>query len=123
MTAIVGQYKTQVISNPKDTASLYGFECGNVRIQLLTPQDFLNLTYVEAKDEYLLEFNPISEDQVCGYVIVFRVYLEDYESVSTQHQPYNETLEMSLIVQSAINEPPYFISPLDEIFPAQIQLS
>ena len=50
---------------------------------MLTPQDFLNLTYVEAKDEYLLEFNPISEDQVGGYVIVFRVYLEDYESVST----------------------------------------
>ena len=64
-----------------------------------------------------MDFAPISESQVGGYVAEFRAFLEDYESVSGSHKPASTIFEMSLIVDTAINDPPYFDPPLDDSFP------
>ena len=54
MSAIVGETKQQTFTNPTDTASLTGSNCGEVRVQLTTSYEFLSLTYLTDTDEYLI---------------------------------------------------------------------
>ena len=76
------------------------------------------MTYLADTDEYLIELSPNYEYQVNGYIASFRVYLEDYEAIDEQYRPASVSIPMSVIVESAINFPPYFDPPLDDIFPA-----
>ena len=64
--------------------------------------------------------SPITEELVGQYTILFRAFMQDYESVSEQYKPKSTTLQMTLIVETGIiviNQPPYFDTPLEDIFP------
>ena len=61
MTVIVGEAKSQVFNNPKDSKTLEGYACGAVRVEQTTAYEFLNITYTAESDTYQLDFAPTSE--------------------------------------------------------------
>ena len=87
--------------------------CGEKIYEIITESDFLTLEQLP-ENKYQLSVHTISEDDVGSHVVTMQVSMADYGPYGYV-EPLN--VSFSVVIESAINEPPYFEKPLADYFP------
>ena len=68
-----------------------------------------------------MNINPTSEDQVGSYDIALKAYLADYEEVEdAAHKPADLEFSMNVVIDTGINDPPYFEESLTNYLSVQV---